>query len=47
MNAQNYWQIFLETGSPEIYMLYSQAKKMEEHHVFDDQGIDIAGHKLQ
>ncbi len=47
MNAQNFWQMFLETGSPEMYLLYSQAKKMEGHHVFDDQGLDTEGHKLQ
>lgn len=47
MNAQNFWQMFLETGSPEMYVLYSQAKKMEGLHVLDDQGIDIEGHKLQ
>lgn len=47
MNAQNFWQVFLETGSPEMYLLYSQARKMEEHHVSDDQRFDTEGHKLQ
>ena len=47
MNAENYWKIFLETGSPEMYVLYSHTKRMEEHHVFDGQGSHFEGHKLQ
>ena len=47
MNAQNYWQIFLETGAPEMYLLYNQARKMEEGHVLDDPGAGAAGHSLQ
>lgn len=47
MNAQNFWQMFLETGSPEMYVMYSQAKKMEELHVSDDQGFNIEGYQLQ
>ena len=38
MNAQDYWSIFLETGAPEAYLLYTRALKMEEKHVFDDSG---------
>ena len=26
MNAMDYWQLFLETGAPEAYLLYNQAK---------------------
>lgn len=47
MNAQNYWQMFLETGSPEMFILYSQAKRMEASYVPDDQRIDITNHQLQ
>lgn len=47
MNAQNFWQMFLDTGSPEIYLLYSRAKKMEDLHVLDDQGLGFAGNELQ
>lgn len=46
MKAENYWKMFLETGSPEVYLMYTQTKKMEELHVFDSQGIDIESHKL-
>lgn len=33
MNAQAYWQLFLETGAPELYLLYTNARKMEEPYV--------------
>lgn len=39
MEADNLWQMFLETGAPELYLLYSQAKKEEERHVFNSSGI--------
>lgn len=47
MNSHNLWQMFLETGSPEMYVLYSQARKLEDNHVFDDQRADCESHKLQ
>ena len=47
MNAQDYWQLFLETGVPEYYVLYSKAMKMEAGHVSDDSGVGAAGHGLQ
>ena len=47
MNAQDFWNIFLETGAPEVYLLYTKALKMEEKHVFDDTGIGSSGHGLQ
>ena len=47
MNAQDYWQMFVETGVPEYYLLYSRAMKMEAGHVFDDSGTGAAGHGLQ
>lgn len=38
MNAQDYWKCFLDSGIPEYYVLYTQAKKMEASHVFDNPG---------
>ena len=35
MNAQNYWQMFLETGAPEFYLLYNTARRMEDVNVRD------------
>ena len=46
MNAQQYWKIFLETGAPEMYLLFRQASRWEEKHVFDDTGIGTACHGL-
>ena len=47
MNAQQLWQTFLETGSPEVYLLYNQAKRVEQNHVFDSSRAGPAGHSLQ
>ena len=47
MNAAEYWKLFMETGAPEAYMMYTQAKRMETGHVFDDPGIGASGHGLQ
>ena len=38
MNAKDYWSVFLETGAPEAYLLYSAALKTEGKHVPDDSG---------
>lgn len=47
MIAQDYWQLFIETGSPEIYLLYNKARKMESAHVYNDSWSGITGHTLQ
>ena len=47
MNSQDYWQMFLETGAPELYLMYNNARKMENTHVFDDSGPGSAGHGIQ
>ncbi len=46
MLAADYWQMFLETGAPELYLLYNIARKTENSHVFDDSGTGSAGHCL-
>lgn len=33
MDAQEYWQLFLETGAPEVYMMYTRALKSEGNYV--------------
>ena len=35
MNKNDYWQLFLETGAPEMYLLYVKQLKSEGKHVFD------------
>ena len=47
MDAQNLWQMFLETGAPELYLLYNKARKLEELHVLDNTGTGASGHDLQ
>ena len=47
MNATDYWQLFLETGAPEAYLMYSRQLKMEAHNVFDDPGHRPQSHRLQ
>ena len=47
MRANDYWNIFMETGAPEAYLLYSKALKMEETHVSDDPWVGSAGNGLQ
>ena len=47
MNAKNYWELFMETGAPEMYLLYQQARKMEEYHVSDHPGDRPEGYGLQ
>lgn len=47
MRAQDLWQVFLETGAPEMYLLYNKVRKMEESDVLDDPGTGAAGHSLQ
>lgn len=47
MNANDCWKLFLETGAPEYYLMYTHALKMEAPHVSDDSGHRAPGHGLQ
>lgn len=47
MNSQALWQAFLDTGAPELYLLFNKARKMEEIHVLDDPGAGASRHGLQ
>jgi hypothetical protein len=47
MNAVEYWKIFVETGLPEAYLLYSRARRMEINHVSDNKSIGAADNRLQ
>ena len=47
MRPEHYWQLFLTTGSPEAYLLYSNALKMEEGHVFNSQSNCPESNTLQ
>ena len=47
MNAENYWQLFMETGAPEMYLMYTRALKLEDKHVLDDSGYRPQSYGLQ
>lgn len=47
MLSQDYWNLFLETGLPEMYLMYKSAVKMERSHVPEDSRPGSAGHSLQ
>lgn len=47
MNAKDYWQLFLETGAPEAYLLYAKQIKTEAKHVLDDSGYRPKSNGLQ
>ena len=38
MNVMDYWQLFLETGAPEAYLMYSKLLKSEANYVYDCSG---------
>ncbi len=47
MDSQAFWQVFLDTGAPEMFMLYNKMRKMEDSHVSDDTRLGSAGNTLQ
>ncbi len=47
MNAKDYWYLFMETGAPEAYLMYTNAMRLEEKHVFDDPGNRPESYSLQ
>ena len=47
MDIKDIWQVFLETGAPEMYLLYNKARRMGETNVSEDPEPGAAGHSLQ
>ena len=47
MRSRELWQAILDTGAPELYVLYSKAREAEANYVFDNSGTCITGHQLQ
>lgn len=47
MNREGMWQVFLDTGAPEVYLLFNKLRKMEEHDVFNSAGTGSSGNNLQ
>ena len=38
MNANDYWNLFLETGAPECYLMFRRASQTEEQDVLENSG---------
>jgi hypothetical protein len=47
MKSRELWQAFLDTGAPELYVLYSKAREAEANYVFNNSGTCTASHQLQ
>ncbi len=47
MKSQDYWQLFLETGAPEAYLMYTKAMKSEAGYVPECPGYCSEGNRLQ
>ena len=47
MNTTDYWQLFMQTGAPDFYVKYHQAKRMEKEYASDNSRPGAAGHGLQ
>ena len=47
MDPRNFWDLFLETGAPELYLMYSKQLKAEANYVYDDSGRRPESNRLQ
>ena len=47
MNSMDCWKLFLETGAPEAYLLYSRKLKSEADYVYDDSVHRPESNRLQ
>ena len=46
MDSNDYWMCFLETGAPEMYLLYAKARKSEEAYVCKNESIGHSGYRI-
>jgi len=42
MDSKMYWQLFLDTGAPEAYLLYHASRRAEEPYVSNNQSTGTA-----
>ena len=47
MQSRDLWNLFLETGMPEAYLLYKTVLKAEKADVLDDTRPGFTSHSLQ
>ena len=46
MKSNDYFSMFMETGAPELYLMYQQTRRLETENVLEDSGPGAAGCKL-
>ena len=46
MDADGFWNAFVQTGAPEFYLMYKNALKMENRNVLDNTRPGDPGHTL-
>lgn len=47
MDAKEYWELFLETGAPEVYMMYTKALRSEGNYVPEHHSAGAESQRLQ
>lgn len=47
MRSQDLWQVFLDTGAPEVYLLYNKARKAEMTDVSESKWLGSENNNLQ
>ena len=47
MKSDMLWQLFLKTGSPEMYLIYNEARRLEQNHVPQYEGAGSSGYTIQ
>ena len=47
MKSQELWKLFEETGAPELYLMYTDARKMENANATDNASACSTRSKLQ
>ena len=47
MDSNMYWQLFLDTGAPEAYLLYNASRRTEESYVSYNQSSGTSGIRVQ
>ena len=45
--SDDYWNLFLETGAPECYLMFRSAARMEERNVFENTGSGTPSDGIQ
>ena len=46
MEPKAMWSMFLQTGSPEVYLLYTEARKAKGIYVSDNSGFSDPNYKI-